>query len=186
MSLPPLSSWLLPLRPPGCCLCTPFPIAIPRCLVCLVLWTWSVMTRSLFLVYMSRPRRPPSPAAAGSLADSADDGPIPQLSPRSALTYIDRGRIVTLTSAEGEKIQTEREHFATRASLHRPLNSTVLPYSLEKAEKILGSNCSGRSYCSEDKVNREPSLCSCCLCPYSVGKCMDGLQYTPRIDHGRR
>jgi hypothetical protein len=49
--LPPLSSWVLPLsalRPPGCCL-TPFPVVVPRCCACLMLRTWSVMTRSTFL-----------------------------------------------------------------------------------------------------------------------------------------
>jgi hypothetical protein len=45
---------LLPLRPPGCYL-IPFPVVVPRHQACLMLCTWSVMTRSPFLVCMSQP-----------------------------------------------------------------------------------------------------------------------------------
>jgi hypothetical protein len=42
-------------RPPSCCLSPTFRVVVPRHLARLVLWTRSVMTRSTYLVYMSRP-----------------------------------------------------------------------------------------------------------------------------------
>jgi hypothetical protein len=53
--LSPLSFWVLPLRPQGCCPNPTLPVLVPRYLACLVLQTWSVKTRYPFLVYMPHP-----------------------------------------------------------------------------------------------------------------------------------
>jgi hypothetical protein len=53
MTCVPLSSWILLLRRPGCCLTCTFPVLAPRWLACLVLRTWSVITRFPLLVYTS-------------------------------------------------------------------------------------------------------------------------------------
>jgi hypothetical protein len=44
-----------PLKPQCRCLDPSLPVAVPRCLACLVLRTWSVMMQSPFLVYMPLP-----------------------------------------------------------------------------------------------------------------------------------
>jgi hypothetical protein len=62
-----------------------FAVVVPRCLVCLVLSTWSVMPRSPYLVYRPCPPRDLLNAAATLLADSDDEVPIPGFPPRSAL-----------------------------------------------------------------------------------------------------
>jgi hypothetical protein len=54
--LSPLSTWILPMRPQGCCPHPALSATVPRCPSCLVLWTLSVMTRSPFLVCMSDPQ----------------------------------------------------------------------------------------------------------------------------------
>jgi hypothetical protein len=53
--LSPLPLWALPLKTQGSCLNPSVHVSGPRCLECLVLRIWSVMTRSPSLVYMFVP-----------------------------------------------------------------------------------------------------------------------------------
>jgi hypothetical protein len=86
--LSPLSFCILPLQLRGGCPYAILFVPVFRCFACLVHRTWSVMTRSPFLVYMSNPPSNLLRSCCGtSLEDIYSDGEvfIPDSQPRSPL-----------------------------------------------------------------------------------------------------
>jgi hypothetical protein len=84
MPLSPVSYLLLSLSLSSCCLNSVFLVVVPRCLACLVLWTWSAMSGPSFLLYMPPPLdllmlQPPH------IADNDNQTLIPRDPPCSAL-----------------------------------------------------------------------------------------------------